>query len=107
MANSVTNTRYVTMVASGAALGGFLFGFDTSTINAAITGIRSTLALNSAQLGFIAAISLIGAAIGAWFAGPIAARFGRNRVMFIAGTLITLGALAVSSTNQVVLLGLF
>ena len=107
MANSVTNTRYVTMVASGAALGGFLFGFDTSTINAAITGIRSTLELNSAQIGFIAAISLIGAAIGAWFAGPIAARFGRNRVMLIAGTLITLGALAVSSTNQVVLLGLF
>ncbi|HWR36246.1 MAG TPA: sugar porter family MFS transporter [Clostridia bacterium] len=107
MTNSAIDTRYVTMVASGAALGGFLFGFDTSTMNAAITGIRSTLELSSAQVGLVAAISLIGAAIGAWFAGPVAARFGRNRVMFIAGALITLGALAFSLTSQMVLLGLF
>jgi MFS transporter, SP family, sugar:H+ symporter len=107
MANSATDTRYATMVASGAALGGFLFGFDTSTMNAAINGIRSTLELSSAHIGFIAAISLIGAAIGAWFAGPTAARFSRNRVMFSAGTLIAVGELAVSLTNEVVLLGLF
>ncbi len=107
MTHSAIDTRYVTTVASGAALGGFLFGFDTSTMNAAISGIRSTLELSSARIGFVAAISLIGAAIGAWFAGPVATRFGRNRVMFIAGTLITLGALAVSFMREVVLLGLF
>jgi SP family sugar:H+ symporter-like MFS transporter len=107
MANSATNTRYVTMVAAGAALGGFLFGFDTSTLNAAINGMRRTLDLSTGAVGFIAAIGLIGAAIGAWFAGPVSARLGRNRVMFIAGALITTGALAVAFTNQVVLLGLF
>jgi SP family sugar:H+ symporter-like MFS transporter len=95
------------MVAAGAALGGLLFGFDTSTINAAINGIRPTLELSSGEVGFIASIALIGAAIGAWFAGPVSARLGRNRVMFIAGALITVGALAVSLTNQVMLLGLF
>jgi MFS transporter, SP family, sugar:H+ symporter len=107
MANSATNTRYVTMVAVGAALGGFLFGFDTSTLNAAINGIRPTLDLSTGEVGFIAAIALIGAAIGAWFAGPVSARLGRKRVMLIAGALITIGALAVAFTNQVVLLGLF
>jgi SP family sugar:H+ symporter-like MFS transporter len=107
MVNSATNTLYVTSVAAGAALGGLLFGFDTSTMNAAINGIRPTLELSAAEVGFIAAISLIGAAMGAWFAGPVAARSNRNRVMFIAGCLITVGALAVSLTNQVVLLGLF
>lgn len=107
MANSATNTRYVTMVAAGAALGGFLFGFDTSTMNAAIVGIRPTLELSAAQVGFVAAISLIGAAAGAWFSGPAATRLGRTRVMFIAGCLITVGALAVSLTSQIVLLGLF
>lgn len=107
MTNPATNTRYITMVACGAALGGFLFGFDTSTMNAAINGIRPTLELSNAQVGFVAAISLIGAAIGAWFAGPTAARLGRNRVMFIAGTLITVGTLAVSLSNQLVLLGVF
>lgn len=107
MPNSATNTRYITMVAAGAALGGLLFGFDTSTMNAAINGIRPTLELSSGEVGFIASIALIGAAIGAWFAGPVSARLGRNRVMFIAGALITVGALAVSLTNQVMLLGLF
>lgn len=107
MENSTTNTRYVTMVAAGAALGGFLFGFDTSTMNAAINGIRPTLELNSGEVGFIAAISLVGAATGAWFAGPVSAKFGRNRVMFIAGSLITIGTIAVALTNNVVLLGLF
>jgi SP family sugar:H+ symporter-like MFS transporter len=107
MPNSATNTCYVTMVAAGAALGGLLFGFDTSTMNAAINGIRSTLELSSGEVGFIASIALIGAAVGAWFAGPVSARLGRNRVMFIAGALITTGALAVSLTSQVMLLGLF
>ncbi len=35
------NTRYVTLAAAGAALGGFLFGFDTSTMNSAIPGMRT------------------------------------------------------------------
>ncbi len=95
------------MVAAGAALGGFLFGFDTSTMNAAINGIRPTLDLSAGAVGFIAAIALIGAAIGAWFAGPVSARLGRNRVMSIAGALIAIGALAVALSNQLVLLGLF
>src|SRR3954451_5179219 len=107
MPDAAIHTRYVTLAAAGAALGGLLFGFDTSTMNAAINGIRQTLDLSAGEVGFIAAISLIGAAVGAWFAGPVAARSNRNRVMFIAGALITVGALAVSRTNQVVLLGLF
>src|SRR4051812_44832381 len=107
MPDPAINTRYVTMVAAGAALGGLLFGFDTSTMNSAINGIRPTLELSSGEVGFIAAIALIGAAIGAWFAGPVSARFGRKRVMFLAGALITVGALAVSLTSQTILLGLF
>src|SRR3954465_8481319 len=107
MPDPAINTRYVTMVAAGAALGGFLFGFDTSTMNAAINGIRPTLELSSGEVGFIAAIGLIGAAIGAWFAGPVSARLGRNRVMFIESWLMTVGALAVSVTSEAMLLGLF
>jgi hypothetical protein len=47
------------MVAAGAACGGFLFGFDTSTMNGAIIGIRSTLGLDAGTVGFVAAIALI------------------------------------------------
>ena len=70
------STRYATVLAAGAAVGGFLFGFDTSTMNAAIIGIRTTLELSAANVGFIAAIALIGAAIGAWSCGLRSRRDG-------------------------------
>ena len=100
-------TRYVTLAAAGAAAGGFLFGYDTSTMNSAINGIRDTLDLDAGTVGFVTAISLIGAAIGAWFAGAVSERFGRTRVMLIAGGLILLGSLGASLASQVLLLGLF
>jgi hypothetical protein len=61
VAISSTNTRFVTLIGAGTALGGFLFGCDTSTLNAAIVGIRPALELSTAEVGFVAAIALIGA----------------------------------------------
>lgn len=83
-----SSARYVTRVAVGAAIGGFLFGGDTSTLNGAIPGLSPTLALTPAQVGFVAAIGLLGCAVGAWFAGPVAGRIGRTRVMGVAAALI-------------------
>jgi SP family sugar:H+ symporter-like MFS transporter len=101
------STRYATVLAAGAAVGGFLFGFDTSTMNAAIVGIRTSLGLNAAAVGFVAAIALIGCAVGAWASGSVAARWGRNRVMFLAGVLIVAGSVAVALSSRALLLGAF
>ena len=60
-----SGARYVTLVAVAAALGGFLFGGDTSSLNGAIPGIGPSLNLSAAQVGFVAAIGLIGCAVGA------------------------------------------
>ena len=97
----------MTIVAASAALGGFLFGFDTSTMNSAINGIDETLELSTGAVGFVVAIVLLGCATGAWFAGGISTRFGRNRVMLIAGVLITVGSLAAALSSNVWLLGVF
>jgi len=99
------STRYVTSLAVGAAVGGFMFGYDTSTMNAAIVGIRSTLALNAATVGFVVAISLIGCAVGAWFAGPIAGRYTRNRVMWIAAALVVIGSLGSAWADGTIIVG--
>ena len=96
----------VTLLAIGAAIGGFLFGFDTSTMNAAIVGVKDTLSLGSAAVGFLAAISLIGCAVGAWFAGPNAARYGRTRVMLVAGLIVATGTLAVAVSQTLILIGI-
>jgi MFS family permease len=75
------------LVSAVAAIGGFLFGFDTAVINGAVDAIAAHFDLSKAATGMAVALALIGSAVGAWFAGGIADRFGRVRVMVIASLL--------------------
>ncbi|MPY79560.1 MAG: sugar porter family MFS transporter [Actinophytocola sp.] len=81
------------LVAGTAALGGFLFGFDTAVINGTVGAVSSTFSPGSLLLGFAVASALLGCAVGAWFAGPIANRYGRIRVMLVASVLFSVSAL--------------
>jgi sugar porter (SP) family MFS transporter len=81
------------MVATAAAVGGFLFGYDTSVINGTVDALEETFGLNSVVLGFVVSSALLGCAVGAWFAGPIADRLGRVRVMLIAALLFIVSAI--------------
>ena len=65
-------TGRVVGLASSAALGGFLFGYDSAVINGASSAIKSTFGLGDFAIGFVVSIALIGSAIGAWFAGGLA-----------------------------------
>ncbi|MDO4243623.1 MAG: sugar porter family MFS transporter [Actinomyces sp.] len=76
-----------------AALGGFLFGFDTAVINGAVDALSDHYALNAFLKGFAVSSALIGCALGAWFAGPVANRMGRVPVMLIAAVLFVVSAL--------------
>jgi MFS transporter, SP family, sugar:H+ symporter len=80
------------LIAAVAAIGGFLFGFDTAVINGAVNAIRDHFHLSPFALGFTVAIALLGSAVGAWFAGAAADRWGRVRVMVIAAVLFAAGA---------------
>ena len=80
------------LVAGTAALGGFLFGYDTAVINGAVKAVGEAFHANAFLLGLAVAIALIGAAIGAWNAGGLADRFGRIRVMIIAATFFLISA---------------
>jgi len=80
-------TGRIIMVAATAALGGFLFGYDTAVINGAVAAIREWSHVGAALLGFCVASALLGSAVGAWFAGPLANRYGRVPVMQVAAIL--------------------
>ncbi len=67
--------------AAVAALGGFLFGFDTAVISGATDALRLRFVLDSNQLGFTVASALIGTIFGSIGAGPPAERFGRGPVL--------------------------
>ncbi len=86
-------TGRVVRLASTAALGGFLFGFDSAVINGANTAIAETFNLGSGLMAFVVSIALIGSAVGAWFAGQLADALGRRRVMLIAAILFAVSAI--------------
>ncbi|KQO60272.1 sugar porter family MFS transporter [Curtobacterium sp. Leaf261] len=86
----------VTAFAIAAAVGGFLFGFDSSVINGAEKAITTQFSLSAGGSGFAVASALIGCAFGAFFAGRIADRVGRTRVMFIAAILFFVSSVLVA-----------
>ncbi|MFF9146550.1 sugar porter family MFS transporter [Streptomyces sp. NPDC055051] len=83
---------HVIFITASAAMGGFLFGYDSSVINGAVEAIRDRYDIGSATLAQVIAIALIGCAIGAATAGRIADRIGRIRCMQIAAVLFTISA---------------
>ncbi|MFE0756015.1 sugar porter family MFS transporter [Inquilinus sp. NPDC058860] len=80
------------LIALSAAMGGFLFGFDTAVINGAVAAIRQWSGAGDVLLGFSVASALLGSAVGAWFAGPIADKYGRIAVMQIAAVIFLIGS---------------
>ncbi len=85
--------RHVLMIASAAALGGFLFGYDTSVINGGVDAIQDHFHVGSALTGLVVSSALLGSAVGAAIAGGLADRIGRIRVMQIAAVLFIISAL--------------
>ncbi|WP_243064641.1 sugar porter family MFS transporter [Humibacter sp. RRB41] len=93
---SATGTAHrgkVLGITIAAALGGLLFGFDTSVINGAVDSIQHTFDLGSGEVGFTVAITLIGCAVGAWFAGQLADAWGRKSVMLLAAILFVISSI--------------
>ncbi|WP_112469704.1 sugar porter family MFS transporter [Streptomyces triticisoli] len=84
---------HVIFIAASAAMGGFLFGYDSSVINGAVEAIRHRYGIGSAELAQVIAIALIGCAVGAATAGRIADRIGRILCMRIAAILFTISSI--------------
>lgn len=81
------------MIAGAAALGGFLFGYDTSVINGAVEAIQERFQVGSAVTGLTVSSALLGCVVGAALAGRLADRIGRIRVMRTAAILFVISAL--------------
>ena len=90
---STAHAAKVIAVTVAAAVGGFLFGFDSSVINGAVDSIQDNFALSSFVTGFAVAIALLGCAVGAWFAGRLADSWGRKRVMLLGSALFVISSI--------------
>lgn len=94
-------------LASVAALGGFLFGYDSAVINGAVSAIEDRFQVDSALLGFAVASALLGAAGGAILAGRIADRYGRLATMKVAALMFLISALGTGFAPNLEVLVLF
>ena len=90
---STEHLGQVIMIAGAAALGGFLFGYDTSVINGAVQAIQAEFGVGAGITGLTVAAALLGSALGAGIAGGLANRIGRIRVMQIAAILFVISAI--------------
>jgi MFS transporter, SP family, galactose:H+ symporter len=81
-----TSTRRIVILTAGvAALGGLLFGYDTSVISGAMLFLRTDFHLSDAQLEFAVGIALAGALVGSALAGYSTDRWGRRTVLLATG----------------------
>jgi MFS transporter, SP family, sugar:H+ symporter len=97
----------VTRLASSAALGGFLFGYDSSVINGAVSAIGDHYGVGATGLGFTVSSALLGAAAGAIIAGRAADRFGRLAAMRLAAVLFLISALGTGLVDSLAWLIVF
>ena len=75
-----------------AAIGGFLFGFDSGVINGTVDGLQSSFNSDSVGTGFNVASMLLGCAVGAFFAGRLADKYGRRTLLLVAAVFFIVSA---------------
>ena len=79
--------RSTTSLAATAAVGGFLFGFDTAVINGAVGALAQRFQAGELAVGLTVSAALPGCALGAYLAGGFADRHGRIRTMVTAAAI--------------------
>lgn len=88
------NTRYVAFLASTAALGGLLFGFDIAIITGAGPFITREFGLSDIGLGWAFSSLLFGCVLGCFIAGRLTDRYGRKKLLVIVALLFAITSVA-------------
>jgi sugar porter (SP) family MFS transporter len=97
---TASNARVIGLATAG-AVGGFLFGFDSSVVNGAVDPIASQFNLASTITGLAVASALIGCAVGAILGGRIGDRYGRIPTMVVAAILFFISAIGAGLASDV------
>ncbi|MDC8832307.1 sugar porter family MFS transporter [Alteromonas gilva] len=91
-APSGENIGFVIFISIVATIGGFLFGFDSGVINGTVDGLQQAFNSESAGTGFNVSSMLLGCAVGAFFAGRFADKYGRRALLIVASVLFIISA---------------
>lgn len=104
--NQKQNNLYLIFIALTAALGGFLFGYDTAVISGTIGFVKSKFALDAVMEGWFVSSALVGCIAGVSFAGELSDRIGRKKALLASGLLFSISALgcAISASQTELIL---
>lgn len=87
------NIKFVTLISIIAAIGGLLFGYDTAVVSGAIGFLETKFVLSDFQVGWAVSSMIVGAVVGAGFAGVLSEKFGRKKILILAAILFIIGSI--------------
>ncbi len=91
---------YIYRISIIAALGGFLFGYDTAVIAGAIGFLQTKFDLSAAMTGWAASSAIWGCIAGALMAGYTSDKIGRKKVLLITAVLFAISAIGSAIPNS-------
>jgi sugar porter (SP) family MFS transporter len=91
---------YLLFITLAAALGGFLFGYDTAVISGTIALVKSQFDLNTAMEGWFVSSALVGCITGVAFAGELSDRFGRKRSLIFSAFMFSISVVGCSLSGS-------
>ncbi|OJW16310.1 sugar porter family MFS transporter [Mucilaginibacter sp. 44-25] len=92
-----TTTRkgsaYLYLTCLVAALGGFLFGFDTAVISGTVSLVKHDFSLDAVSEGWFVSCALLGCIAGVSFSGKLSDKYGRKIVLILSAVMFLASAL--------------
>jgi sugar porter (SP) family MFS transporter len=107
MTKNKENIGYVAFLSVVAALGGFLFGYDTAVISGTISKVTAQFSLTEIQTGWYVGCALVGSILGVSMAGVISDHLGRKLTLILAAILFSVSAIGCALSGNFTILVLY
>jgi len=101
------NAGYLYLVCLVAALGGFLFGFDTAVISGTVSLVKHDFGLDAVNEGWFVSCALLGCIIGVACSGKLSDKYGRKIILILSAVLFLASALGCMLSDSFTTLILF
>ncbi|HWZ36492.1 MAG TPA: MFS transporter, partial [Mucilaginibacter sp.] len=92
MTTTKQSNTYLYLVCLVAALGGFLFGFDTAVISGTVNLVKKDFNLDVVNEGWFVSCALLGCIIGVSVSGKLSDKYGRKLIMILSAVLFLASA---------------
>jgi SP family arabinose:H+ symporter-like MFS transporter len=101
------SNTYLYLVCLVAALGGFLFGFDTAVISGTVSLVKHDFNLDAFHEGWFVSCALLGCIVGVSFSGKLSDQYGRKIVLILSAILFLASAIGCMFSDSFTVLVVF